>query len=71
MTNATAYKIELKGQNILKGIIHDNDATHEKECVLKIDPEVKFWSILRTIWGYIMVEVKNYKIDFNIMLPLI
>ena len=39
----------VKGQNISKGIIHDNDATHEKECVLKIDPEVKFWSILRTI----------------------
>ena len=71
MTNATAYKIELKGQNISKGIIHDNDATHENECVLKIDLEVKFWSILRTIWGYIMVEVKNYKIAFDIMLPLI
>ena len=41
--------MQLHIKNILKGIIHDNDATHEKECVLKIDPEVKFWSILRTI----------------------
>ena len=38
-------KIELKGQNISKGIIHDNDATHQNECVLKIDPEVNFLSI--------------------------
>ena len=57
--NATAYRIELKGQNISKGIIHNNDATHENECVLKIDPEIKFWSILRTIWSYILDEAKN------------
>jgi hypothetical protein len=38
-------KIELKGQNISKGIIHDNDVTHQNECVLKIDPKVKFLSI--------------------------
>ena len=43
-----------KDQNISKAIIHDNDATHENESksVHKIDPEVKFWSILRTIWSY-------------------
>ena len=37
--------MRFKGQNISKGIIHDNDVTHQNECVLKIDPKVKFLSI--------------------------
>ena len=57
----TAYKIELKGQNISKAIVHNNDAAHENEpkSVLKIDPEVKLLSILRSLWSYSLDEVKN------------